>query len=245
MITVFSDDSLYGKAAVAHAHKLSQIFDAELNLISLHKKTNLRALFAEAEEGNTLCFVMPVASARKDTFFNLKKAKKWIGKSRVPVITVGNYKINSNDYQQIVLPLDTNCQEKELASWASYFSNSFQKNCPHIPKEDVMIHIIYNRYKDELLSNKVQNNVEFVAKMFDNLEVSYTLHPFTKIDNIHTYGLQFSKKLGNSVLLFLMTKHYSLVDLLFGPIENSILGNKEDIPVLCLNARGDQFMLCQ
>jgi hypothetical protein len=81
--------------------------------------------------------------------------------------------------------------------------------------------------------------------MFNNLNVSYTIHSFKKIDNIHTFGLHFAKKTGNSVMLFLMTEHYSLIDLLFGPVENKILGNKENVPVLCLNARDDTFVLCQ
>jgi hypothetical protein len=42
-----------------------------------------------------------------------------------------------------------------------------------------------------------------------------------------------------------MTEHFSLIDFLFGPVENRILGNKKNIPVLCLNAREDIFVLCQ
>jgi len=57
--------------------------------------------------------------------------------------------------------------------------------------------------------------------------------------------LQFAKKRQNSVMLFLMTKHYSLIDLLFRPVEHSIIGNSEQVSVLCLNARDDTFVLCQ
>ena len=244
-ITLLSDSSPYGKATLAHAQKLSQIFNAEVNEVSLQEKQNLRDIFDEAEEGNTLCFVMPVAPTKKLAFFDTKKARKWIGKSRVPVLTIGDIEPKENDYQQVVLPLDINCQDKELALWASYFPTYFQKNCPHITKENLLIHIIFNQYKDELLRNKVQNNIDFVTKMFNNISISYKLHPFTKIDNIHTFGLKFAEKIGNSVMLFLMTEHFSLVDLIFGPVENRILGNKENVPVLCLNAREDIFVLCQ
>jgi len=241
-IAVFTDDSSYGKVALAHAQKLAQIFDAEINTIFMSEET-VRKFVPEVD--NLLCVVMPVAFSKKVSFFNVKSARKWIRKSRIPVLTVGDKAPEENDYQQIVLPLDINCQDKELALWASYFPAYLQKNCPHIPKENLLIHIIFNQYKDELLNQKVQNNVAFVTKMFDNLEAPYRLHSFTKIDNIHTFGLKFAEKMGNSVMLFLMTEHYSLVDLLFGPVENKILGNKEQIPVLCLNPREDIFVLCQ
>jgi len=241
-IAVFTDDSLYGKAALAHAQKLAQIFDAEVDAIFMSEKTVHKFT---TEVDNVLCIVMPVAFSKKASFFNVKSARKWIKKSRIPVMVVGDKVPEENDYQQIILPLDINCQDKELALWASYFPAFFQKNCSQIPKENLLIHIIFNQYKDELLNQKVQNNIAFVTKMFDNLEAPYQLHPFTNIDNIHTFGLKFAEKIGNSVMLFLMTEHYSLIDLLFGPVENKILGNKEQIPVLCLNAREDIFVLCQ
>ena len=244
-ITVFTDSSAYGKAALAHAQKLAQIFDATINPVFPAEKPDFRAIFSAAEEGEVLCFVMPVAHSKKATFFNINRAKKWIGRSRVPVIAVGNAEPKENHYQQIVLPLDTNCQDKELALWASYFPTFLQKNCTNIPKENLLIHIIFNQYKNEIQQKKVQNNIDYVTKMFNSIAVSYKLHPFSKIDNIHTFGLEFGAKLENSMMLLLMTQHYSFIDLLFGPVENRILGNRAQVPVLCLNARDDIFMLCQ
>jgi hypothetical protein len=245
VITVFIDDTSYGKSALANAEKLAQIFDLDINTVKLNKKTDLRSVFAIADEGNTLCFVMPVAAKKKLTFFNVRKAREWIRRSRVPVFAIGNYEVTENDYQQIILPLDIHCQEKELALWATYFPEYFNKNCPQISKDKILIHILFNEYRDLFLRNKVQNNIEFVKKMFANLEIHYELHPFTRVNNIHTFGLQFAKEIGNSVLLYLMPEHNSLIDLLFGPVANKLLGNKDQIPVFCLNAREDIFVLCQ
>ena len=47
-ITVFIDNSFYGQNALAHAQKLAQIFDAEVNAILLNAKTNLRAVFCNS-----------------------------------------------------------------------------------------------------------------------------------------------------------------------------------------------------
>jgi hypothetical protein len=244
LISVFVDDSAFGEAALAYAQRLAQTFNAEIDIVSLNETTDLRSVFSVAEAGNTLCFVMPVALSEKCALINSKKARKWIRQSRVPVLTVGNKMPEENDFQQIILPLDINCQDKELALWASNFPARFQKNCPHIPKENLLIHIIYNQYKDELLRQKVENNIAFAVKLFNNIEAPYTLHAFKNIDNIHTFGLTFAQQTGNSMMLFLMTEHFSLIDLIFGPIENKILGNKQQIPVLCLNAREDIFVLC-
>lgn len=243
-IIVFDDDSVFGRSAVLHAQKLAHVFNAEINTISVNKKTDLKNIISPDVE-NTLCFVIPVSRSKKETFFNVKHARKWIRRSRVPVLVVGNNEPKENDYQQIILPLDIHCQEKELALWASYFPTYFQKNCPQIPKENLLIHIIYNQYKDELLRKKVQNNIDYVVKLFGSLEVPYQLHPFSKIDNIHIYGLQFAKEKSNSVVLYLMPEHFSLIDLLFGTVSNRLLGNTESIPVLCLNPREDIFVLCQ
>jgi len=243
-LTVFTDDTFYGQAALAHAQKLAQIFDVDIRTIALTQKTDLHAIFS-AEDSDLLFFVMPVGDSKKNSFFNVKNARKWIRKSRVPVFTTGKFKPDISDYQQIILPLEIHCQEKELALWASYFPAYFQKNCPYVSKENVWIHIIYNQFKDESLRKKVQNNIDFVIKMFDNLEVCYELHPFTNVDNIHSFSLKFAKTIKNSVLLYLMPEYYSLIDFIFGPVSNSLLSNKEQIPVFCLNARNDLFVLCR
>jgi hypothetical protein len=243
-IIVLADNSVFGKSALLHAQKLAQVFNAEIDTVSVHKKTNLKSIFSPDVE-NALCFVMPVSNSKKETYFSVSHARKWIRRSRVSVLVVGNNEPKENDYQQIILPLDIHCQEKELALWASYFPTYFQKNCPQIPKDNLLIHIIYNQYKDELLKKKVQNNIDYVVKLFSSLEVPYQLHPFSKVDNIHIYGLQFAKEIGNSVLFYLMPEHFSLIDLLFGPVSNKLLGNTENIPVLCLNQREDIFVLCQ
>jgi hypothetical protein len=245
VLTVLTDNTSYGKAALAHAQKLSGIFDADINTVLLTEKKNLQTLLSDVNADNSLLFVMPVATQKKNSTFNLRSARKWIPKSRVPVLAVGNKEPENDDYQQVVLPLDLNCREKELALWASYFPTYFQKNCPNIPKENHLIHIIYNQYKDELLKNKVQNNIDYVVKLFDNLYVPYQIHPFSKVDNIHTYGLKFAKEMKNSVLLYLIPEHYSLIDMIFGTVVNKLLDNTDNIPVLCLNARDDLLVLCQ
>jgi hypothetical protein len=42
----------------------------------------------------------------------------------------------------------------------------------------------------------------------------------------------------------MMTRFYSLIDMLFGAKESTVIGNEAGFPVLCVNERDDLYVLC-
>lgn len=269
-ITVIADDSRVGRVAVGHGVMLAEVFQASLTVManfgfgfglpeSRHIPDNslllkdIRAavsevanyqvitdyifpetLFKYAEDHNTAMFVIGVAhfmEDRAECFFSVKKALKFIRQSRFPVMTVTAYLENVTDYKNILLTLDIERQNKEKALWAGYFSRFYGS----------VIHILYPEYKDEGLAKLVRDNVDFVEKLYENLEISYDKYPVSSQGYLDAYALTDTHESG--ALVIMMTRYYTLADILTGPRERKIIG-KTGMPVLCINQRDDLYVLC-
>ena len=269
-ITVIADDSRVGRVAVDHGVMLAEVFQASLTVManfgfgfglpeSRHIPDNslllkdIRAavsevanyqvitdyifpetLFKYAEDHNTAMFVIGVAhfmEDRAECFFSVKKALKFIRQSRFPVMTVTAYLENVTDYKNILLTLDIERQNKEKALWAGYFSRFYGS----------VIHILYPEYKDEGLAKLVRDNVDFVEKLYENLEISYDKYPVSSQGYLDAYALTDTHESG--ALVIMMTRYFTLADILTGPRERKIIG-KTGMPVLCINQRDDLYVLC-
>lgn len=210
----------------------------EDNKIEYIIKTDLnsyKALYDYAEETSSIMFVISVAPQRGLSFFTRRQAVKFIRPSRIPVMTVGCTMPEANIFKQVLLPLNIYRQSKEKALWASYFSRYYYAT----------VHILYSTYKDEFLRKRVLDNVEFTKKLYENLDVQYELHKIEPTtDNMDKYSLMHASEFNASLTVIMMTKYFSLIDILFGPKEYALIGNKEGFPVLCINEREDLYVLC-
>lgn len=270
-IIAVTDFTAYGDAAVRYAGILAAIFNASLTVITNLKwrgykyqaqQTSLtdnfkqtldsitsnsievfveaksftkRELYQLAEESNTIMFVIGVAKKDRQVLFTLNSALSFIRPSRIPVMTVGNKMPESNVFQNVMLPLDIYRQSKEKSLWAGYFSRYYYAK----------VHILFGSYKDYFLKVKLKNNVDFTEKLYKNLEVTYRTHHIAeRIDNMDVYSLQYAEKVHATLTVIMMTKYRSLFDVLFGVKECSVIANKQDIPVLCINERDDLYVLC-
>ena len=268
-ITVIADDSRVGRVAVDHGVMLAEVFQASLTVManfgfglglpeshhipddSLLLK-DIRAavsevancqvitdyvfsemLFKYAEEHNTAMLVIGVDKKGGEGYFNGKKAIKFIRSSRFPVMTVTQDCQDAFSYKHVLLPLDIERQNKEKALWAGYFSRFYGS----------VVHILYPKYKDEGLAQLVNDNVAFVEKLYENLEVTYEKHEIEPQNYLDAYGLEFAPQVSAGVEVIMMTRYYTLADVLTGPRERKIIG-KTGLPVLCINQRDDLYVLC-
>lgn len=269
-ITVIADDSNPGLAAVYHGVLLAEVFQASLTVManfgfgfgipeSRHlpddgpylrdirymasQVTNNQIVtdyvfpeivYKYAEEHNTAMFVIGVPVNGEKGLFSVKKAIKFIRPSRFPVMTV-NFMVEeeAKNYKHILLPLDIERQNKEKALWAGYFSRFYGS----------VIHILYPKYKDEGLAKLVHDNVAFVEKLYGNLEVTYEKHETEPKNYLDAYALEFAPQVQAGASVIMMTRYYTLADVLTGPRERKIIG-KTMLPVLCINQRDDLYVLC-
>lgn len=265
-ITVIADDSAYGRTAAQHGVQLAEVFQASLTVVAnfgfqlpdkpsepdktfltelqnivLNAKNSQviadyvfpETLFRYAEEHNTAMFVIGVDKAAKEGFFNVKKAIKLIRQSRFPVMTVTEKHSDTTCYKHILLPLDIERQNKEKALWAGYFSRFYGS----------VIHILYPKYKDEGLIKLVYDNVAFVEKLYENLEITYEKHETQPQNYLDAYALEFAPQVEAGASVIMMTRYYTLGDVLTGPLERKIIGSTT-LPILCINQRDDLYVLC-
>ena len=269
-ITVIADDSHRGYAAVSHGIMLAEVFQASLTVVvnfgfafgapefhhipdddlflqnihdTVSKVNNCQiitdyifpeTLFRYADEHNTAMFVIGVGDG-SDGFFTVKKALKLIRQSRFPVMVV-KFEVDEEDhhiYKNILLPLDIERQNKEKALWAGYLSRFYGST----------IHILYPKYKDEGLAKLVYDNVAFVEKLYENLEVTYEKHETSPKNYLDAYALELAPQVEAGASVIMMTRYYTLGDVLTGPRERKIIG-KTSIPILCINQRDDLYVLC-
>ena len=268
-IIAIADNSEYGTSAIRHGGILAAIFKSTLTIItnfSFSKNKNQSEntpkeqleltnqliendievfllsnpfstdnIYSYADETNTIMFVIGVQRKGKDSLFNLRKARRFIKPSRLPVMTVGLKLPDNNIFRQVMLPLDIDRQHKEKALWAGYFSRFYHAK----------VHILCGSYKDQLLKQKVKDNIDFTKKLYQNLEIDYELHDFDhNIDDIDRFSIFYAPEIKASLTVIMMTSFYTFIDYIFGPKENAIIANEEGLPVLCINERDDLYVLC-
>lgn len=267
-ILAIADNSEYGRAAVCHGAMLAAVFSGSLTIVSrfgfaFEDRKNLshadswllyaqnvvdhnietilldqyffpETLYQYAEETNTIMYVIGVDRSGKEGFFNLRRTLRFIKGSRLPVMTVGTTLPTKEIYQHVVLPLDIERQAKEKALWAGYFSRFYQS----------VIHILHNEYKDSGLKRQVSDNIAFVEKLYQNLEVKYELDSVSVNQDIDRYSIEYAPTVGASLTVIMMTRYVTLGDLLTGKREKKIIGNEQSLPVLCINQRDDLYVLC-
>ena len=247
-IIVLSDCTIFGQTAEKHGELLSKIFQSELEILTPKKDFFIDQMYHYAEESNTILIVISIppynykftSKDKNNLLFNKRRGIRFIRNSRAPILVVGNQAPSPNGYQQVVLPIDVDRQAKEKAMWASYFLR-FHAKIGNIGT----IHVIHNQHKEEIIQKKVMNNIAFIEKLYKNLELDFKIYPLKEEIHIDQKSISFASEVGATVSVIMMTRFYTIIDLLFGSRESKILGNEIGFPILCINERNDLCVLCQ
>ncbi|MDR1757735.1 MAG: universal stress protein [Bacteroidales bacterium] len=219
-----------------HFHRtMDNLSEQDIETFMPPQHFTVRGIYQYAEQTHTIMFVIGVSKDKHCTFFNRKRALRFIRPSRLPVMVVGNRSPEKNVFRHVLLPIDMDRQAKEKMLWAGYFSRFYQST----------VHILYPNYKDEFLRQKITDNIAFAKKLYQNLSIDYQLQGITPPpDNIDKYSLSHAAESDASLTVVMMTRYYSLFDFLLGPKEYRLIGNDEGFPVLCINERDDLYVLC-
>ena len=177
-----------------------------------------------AEQSNSILFVIGVSRKNDETFFNRRRALKFIAPSRLPVMTVGASGPIDPQWLNVLVTLDIYRQEKEKALWSGYFNRY----------GGATVHVLHTTYKDEFLREKLRGNLEIQAEK----------HEIPKAGDLDAYALRHAADYHGCLLVVMTTTYKSVIDILFGTREKHLIANRFGIPVLCLNERDDLYVLC-
>ncbi len=270
-ILAVTDFTEVGDNSITHAVELAKVFNKELTLLHVidantksyfkgkniedevnYKLHNLKVEIEKSssisvdiysEEGcvcqvinktseiiDAILVVLGVHAKSQVQFMTPKYLLEIFKKSRVPYLVVQDKSIVKS-VDEIVLPINFLKETKEKASWAAFFGRlAKSKVNVLVPSGD---------------DTAIKNNLLFTEKLFKRFEVEYDIvNTEVNSSKIDKYALKFSIQINAGLLLVMTSKHYTLLDKIFGSKEQYLLTNKDKIPTLCISPRKDLYIPC-
>lgn len=151
-------------------------------------------------------------------------ALKVITNSTVPFVVVQEKMPLDTGYDNIVVPLDFNKETKQklvlVANMASYFNSR--------------VHVVIPDESDEFLRNKVNTNIAFAKKFFEerNIELLISLQPSAGFDK---EVVRYAVASDADLIAIMNLQKSSILGLLGSNYEQYMITNDAEIPVLMVN----------
>lgn len=151
-------------------------------------------------------------------------ALKVITNSTVPFVVVQEKNPLDSGYDDIVVPLDFNKETKQklvlVANMATYFNSR--------------VHVVIPDESDEFLRNKVNTNIAFAKKFFEerNIELIISLQPSSGFDK---EVLRYAVANDADLIAIMNLQKSSVLGLLGSHYEQYMITNDALIPVLMVN----------
>lgn len=255
VILVPTDFTPVGDSAVAYATQLSLILNARLDLLHVVakgkdtatpklaldslvnklEKNNVNAQ-AHVEQGNIFEDIGRVANHLQARLIVMgthgvkgmqhmlgSNALKVITNSDVPFIVVQKKPMKPEGFKNIIIPVDFNQEVKQSIKYAWEIGKYFQAK----------IHIVYVKEKDPFIAAKIERNIPYAQELLEENGVAYEIHGMDKKDFAQQMILQAAKL--DADLITIINNHENIFTYFGGSFEQSIIANKEEIPVLVIN----------
>jgi len=151
-------------------------------------------------------------------------ALKVITNSSVPFVVVQEKKPLETGYDDIVVPLDFNKETKQklvlVANMASYFNSR--------------VHVVIPDETDEFLRNKVNTNIAFAKKFFEEREIELvvSLQPSSGFDK---EVVRYAVAQDADLIAIMNLQKNSILGILGSNYEQYMITNDAQIPVLMVN----------
>ena len=154
-------------------------------------------------------------------------ALKVIVKSKVPFIVVQAFP-KKMTVDRIVFPVDYKRENREKIGWAYYVAKMF----------DSTVYILRSEpSKFRKIEQNIRTNVVFTEKFLRSKNIRYETDMAKGGESFAVESLQYAEKVEADLILITTTKGITFYDYVLGAVEENIISNDANIPVMCINPR--------
>jgi hypothetical protein len=173
--------------------------------------------------------ILLIADAEK-----FKKFSKAVTESPVPFLFI-NSEAPSSAFKNIVLPVDLRKENSDSALWSSWFGRFNQSEIIAIAANE--------KHKES--QKQIARNVTLAKKLFLKFNVNHKIFKGQKSSLQNSFeALDFALSEKADLMILLGSTVITPLDWLIGLPERKIIRNAGNLPVLLVNPRRDNYILC-
>lgn len=214
----------------ARAKKYSDMFGVEVKHV-IKEGSIFKSIGEEASELGAALIVMGTHGVKGMQHITGARALKVVASSKVPLVIVQEKGPLHDSYKNIVVPVDSKSETKQKTLQCINIAKMFQSKI-----------YLYKQFgADEESSKNIKNNITFMTQQFEAHGVKFEIVTQEHAGSFENEFINYAKKTEADLIVILTTVDKDLKDLVMGPIEEVIINNKEQIPVMCVNPMQSLF----
>jgi hypothetical protein len=163
------------------------------------------------------------------------KYAKSVSESPVPFLFVNETSEKYSEFKKLIFPVDLRKENADSALWCSYFGR-FNSSA-------IVVVAANDKGKDE--QKQVKLNIALSKKLFQKFNIHHKIFRGTKSSLKNSFeALELAHSSESDLLVILASTTITPLDLLIGLPEKKIINRAENLPVLVINPRKDNYILC-
>lgn len=160
---------------------------------------------------------------------------KSVAESAVPFLFINENSELYSEFKKLILPIDLRKENSESALWCSYFGRFNMAG----------IVVIAANQKDKYEHGQVKTNVALTKKLFQKFKIEHKIFMGTKSSLQNSFeALELAHSSNSDLLVILGSSVITPIDLMIGLPEKKIIQKAGNLPVLIINPRKDNYIMC-
>ena len=205
---------------------LGSSFSSSCNVTSFVRIGNIFEDIGDvaAELGISLIFMGTHKASRWQKLVG-SRAIKVITSSVVPFVVTQEKLMNSNGYDNIVVPLDLNVETKQKLELVAKIAHYF----------DSQVHLLTNDNSDEFIKTKLKANQVWASNYLESKDIKNSSHLVDQGDSLTEGIFKLSKEVDADLIAIMNLADETVLGLYENSFQEEIVANDLKVPVLCVN----------